>query len=137
MWCINEGREPDNVIKNLFTAYLRKALDNTKRDYLLKSDKYRCSTETVDFQSHEWDAMVNKPVFCSEIYDLENGDELLAEALCELNERDRDILYARVFFEEDYKSVAKRLDISVANARFSFVQKSRFERNWEVSDEFY
>ena len=125
MRCINEGKEPDDVIQNLFTAYLRKALDNTKRDYILKCDKYRCSTETVDFQSREWDAMVNMPVFCTEIYDLENGDELLAEALCDLNERDREILYARVFFGKDYKSIAKRLGISVSNARFSFFRAKK------------
>ncbi len=43
--------------------------------------------------------------------------EILAEGLKQLSQRDRDIIIARHYFEQNFKQIGERLDMTEANAR--------------------
>lgn len=113
----NEDPERADAIRYQFTAYLKKAVEHKRRDYIERERRYKTQIALTDFQDAAVLSTIGKNyALCAEISDVEAESERLENALTRLNSRETQILYARVVRGDDFKRIAKRLGISVNGA---------------------
>ena len=107
----NDGIGESNILQNQFTAYLTSALRRAKLQFLRLKEKqkqYEISSELQEylseFQSNP-DMLVSLPL----LEQIEN--DILQQALQKLKERDRYILFAKIFDERTFEELSSELGI--------------------------
>ena len=111
----NTSRADD--IRYQFTAYLKKAVEHKRRDYIERELRYKSQMTLIDLQDEAMLSDLRKDCECSlSISDEEIGNEDLEKALGRLSEKETLILYARAVNGEDFKHLAIRLDLTVNGA---------------------
>lgn len=109
MYKRNDGCGSVNAVQNSFTAYLKRAIHNSRIDYLYKKksplrfevslgDQELSTTEQLDFESRlaECDA--------------------LQRSLRMINDRERYILLARVVDEKDFEQIGAEIGLTYKGA---------------------
>ena len=123
-----DGLEESNRLQNHFTAYLIKAIQRQKKDYMNKKKRlleHEVSDdflEEVDSSQNTLELLEQLPVLMC----LEN--EALLEAIESLNELERNILFARVLERCTYDELAQKLGLrykGVSTAYYRVIQKLR------------
>ena len=123
-----DGLEESNRLQNHFTAYLIKAIQRQKKDYMNKKKRlleHEVSDdflEEVDSSQNTLELLERLPVLMC----LEN--EALLEAIESLNELERNILFARVLERRTYDELAQKLGLrykGVSTAYYRVIQKLR------------
>ena len=123
-----DGLEESNRLQNHFTAYLIKAIQRQKKDYMNKKKRlleHEVSDdflEEVDSSQNTLELLEQLPVLMC----LENM--ALLEAIESLNELERNILFARVLERRTYDELAQKLGLrykGVSTAYYRVIQKLR------------
>ena len=123
------------VLQNRFTAYLLTALKRKKRDYIKKQTRLGDHELLTDFQSEEY--------FDDSVHTLKGADQFscrieydaLMQALCQLTDKERYILFERILNDCGYEELAHRLNLSyrsVATAYHRIIKKLK-KAMWEES----
>lgn len=138
MWHKNNGQSEDEILQNRFTAYLSKAIQRQRKEYILHAIRQKqiekllgelAEIQKCDFAWEEWNEL---PLLMR----LEN--ESLLYALKGLTERERYVLLARILDERSFEEIANRMGMSYKGAAtiyYRALQKIR-NRMEEVDDEF-
>jgi len=134
----NDGIGESNILQNQFTAYLTSALRRAKLQFLRSKEKqkqYEISSELQEylseFQSNP-DMLVSLPL----LEQIEN--DILQQALQKLKERDRYILFAKIFDERTFEELSSELGIGykgIAAIYYRMLAKIRKELE-EAKNEF-
>lgn len=130
-------------VQNRFTAYLVTAVTNKKAKYLMKSSKVQKAEYTnedileknyIGFEA-QFQAYINEEAMehyedwekLQEMLSMIESDKLLKE-ICKLKDRDRKILFGRVFGELTFGELAEQLKMEpkqVEMAYFYVIRKIR------------
>ena len=138
MWQKNNGHSESDVLQNRFTAYISVAIKHRRRAYVLQAiGQQQLETLTENPVSSDYndileDVMSELPI----LMQLEN--EMLLHALKELDERERQILFARVLNEKSFAELANEFGLGykgVAAVYYRALHKIR-NRMKEVENEF-
>ena len=106
-----------DIIRYQFTAYLKKAVEHKRRDYIERESRYRTNMTLIDFQDPAALLVLGVDwTQCPELTGIETGDERLEQALSTLNNRELCLLYARAVGGEDYAQLARKIGLSVNGA---------------------
>ena len=126
VWHRNEGKDPDEILQNRFTAYLLSAVHRRKAEYIDKTVKEQQITSLnenivmdADFDL-EREALQSIPLFMR----LQN--EKLYRSLSELSERERYVFFNRALDEMSLDELALELGLSykgVAAIYYRAIQK--------------
>ena len=126
VWHRNEGKDPDEILQNRFTAYLLSAVHRRKAEYIdkiVKEQQIASLNENIvmdaDFDL-EREALQCIPLFMR----LQN--EKLYRSLSELSERERYVFFNRALDEMSLDELALELGLSykgVAAIYYRAIQK--------------
>ena len=112
VWHRNEGKDPDEILQNRFTAYLLSAVHRRKAEYIdkiVKEQQIASLNENIvmdaDFDL-EREALQSIPLFMR----LQN--EKLYRSLSELSERERYVFFNRALDEMSLDELALELGLS-------------------------
>ena len=131
MWHRNSGHQPDEILQNQFTAYLKKALYNRKLRYIAR--KHRIAFTEVDL---EFAFSVPDSAY-SHLQSVADR-ELLEQALQSLKEKERYILLSRILDEKHFAQIADELGMSyraVTSLYYRVLQKLKTFIEGDLSDE--
>ena len=134
------GQRNDNTnevftLQNRFTAYLLTALKRKKRDYIKKQTRL-CDHELLtDFQSEEYNDSPVHLLKSTDQFSYRIEYDTLMQALSQLTDKERYILFERILNDCGYEELAHRLELnygSVATAYHRIIKKLR-KALWEGS----
>lgn len=106
----NDGSNADNALQNQFTAYLSTAIQNTRKKYIhnwIKQSQSEIWIEEIEYISDV--QSTNFTEFIAEV-------DTLLTILKMLNDRERQVLIARVIEEKSFDTIASELGISYKGA---------------------
>ncbi|MCM1561440.1 MAG: sigma-70 family RNA polymerase sigma factor [Butyrivibrio sp.] len=115
MWKKNSGQTEQEILQNRFTAYLSKAIQRRRKNYLEQIGRRKEETLSEEMITNlgifmELDAINELPL----IMQLES--EPLFYALKSLNERERHVFLAKVLDEKKFHTLAIELGMSYKGA---------------------
>ena len=128
MWKRNDGTDEVNAVQNRFTAYLVRAIQRQKYQYLKKLFQRQEQENSVDpMETPElWPGEVDLLAGLPPLAQIEN--QRLLYALMDLTERERYILLVRILDERNFAALAGELGLGykgVAAIYYRAVQKVR------------
>lgn len=128
MWKRNDGTDEVNAVQNRFTAYLVKAVQRQKYQYLQKLFQRQGQESSVDPMENPelWPEEVDLLAGLPPLAQIEN--QRLLHALMGLTERERYILLAHVLDERNFAALAGELGLGYKGAAaiyYRAVQKVR------------
>ena len=112
VWHRNEGQNEDDVLQNKFTAYLLSAVKRRRALYIETAMRDMKITEAIedtavdDIIDFDMDYYMDVPVY------MKIQNEKLYQALFELSERERYVLFNRVLDEKSLDELAVELGLS-------------------------
>ena len=106
----NDGSNTDNALQNQFTAYLSTAIQNTRKKYIHNGIKQ--SQKEIQIEEIEYISDVQSTDFMELIAEVDT----LLTILKTLNDRERQVLIARVIEEKSFDTIAKELGVSYKGA---------------------
>lgn len=112
VWHRNEGQDENDVLQNKFTAYLLSAVKRRKALYIDTAMRDMKITEAIedtavdDVIDFDMDYYMDVPVY------MKIQNEKLYQALFELSERERYVLFNRVLDEKSLDELAVELGLS-------------------------
>ena len=113
----SDYQDKADAIRYQFTAYLKKAVEHKRRDYIERESRYRTDITLIDFQDATALSVLGTAwALCPELSDIETGNDRLERALSNLNNRELWLLYARVIGGVDYTQLARKMNLSVNGA---------------------
>lgn len=127
MWQRNNGKKESEILQNRFTAYLSKAVQNRRNDYLEQISRYREESMPEEMivelgGSTEQDIMGELPLM------MQLEDNTLFFALKSLSEKERRVFLARVLDRKGFDVLAVELGLSykgVAAVYYRAVEKAK------------
>lgn len=102
----NDGSNADNALQNQFTAYLSTAIQNTRKKYIY--NRIKQSQKEIQIEEIEYISDVQSTDFMELIAEVDT----LLTILKTLNDRERQVLIARVIEEKSFDTIAKELGVS-------------------------
>lgn len=124
----NSGQDEVNDLQNRFTAYLIKAIQRQKKDYMAKKSRLLAHEVSENFQEMDvpdqsmLELLEQLPILMC----LENM--VLLEAIKSLDELEQGILFDRVLEEYSYDDLAQKLGLRYKGASAAYyrvIQKLR------------
>lgn len=106
----NDGSNIANVLQNQFTAYLSTAIQNTRKKYI--HNKIKQSQKEIQIEEIEYISDVQSTDFTELVAEVDT----LLTILKTLNDRERQVLIARVIEEKSFDTIAKELGASYKGA---------------------
>lgn len=124
----NDGTDEVNAVQNRFTAYLVKAVQRQKYQYLKKLFQHQGQESSIDPTENPelWPEEVDMLAGLPPLAQIEN--QRLLYALVNLTERERYILLAHILDERDFTALAGELGLGYKGAAalyYRAVQKVR------------
>ena len=128
---MNKYHKENSDVQNRFTAYLVVAVKNTKIQYGEKKEFIRqhelAPAESYEKNYTDFDREFGRYIseqYCNHFRDINKMQELLwtlegerlVKALKKLKERERQILFERVFGEQSFLDIGKELDLTSTQA---------------------
>lgn len=116
----NDGQGEVNRLQNRFTAYLLKAIQRKKKEYTAKQSRLFAHESSADVQDmavpdpHVQDPVEHLPVL------MRLEDTALLEAIENLDELERRILFARILEECSYHELARMLGLRYKGASAAY-----------------
>lgn len=138
MWQKNDGQNESDILQNRFTAYISAAIQHRRGTYMvqaIRQQQLEILTENP-VSSGNYDILEDIMGELPLLMQLEN-DKLL-QALKELDERERQIFFARVLDEKSFVELASTVGLGykgVAAVYYRALRKIR-NRMKEAEDEF-
>lgn len=124
----NSGQDEVNILQNRFTAYLIKAIRRQKKDYMAKKNRLLAHEIYGTFQEKNLPDR-NTPELPEQLPVLMCLENMaLLEAIKDLNELERGILFARVLEQYSYDELAQKLGLRYKGASAAYyrvIQKLR------------
>ncbi len=126
MWTRNQGQTADEILQNKFTAYVTRAVQRKKKDYLKKLKNYQdrvCTLEEAEMTEiarNESEAVERLPILMR----LQN--DALLEAILMLSEREQYILLSCALKEKNFTELSQELGMSykgIAAIYYRAIQK--------------
>lgn len=105
MYNRNNGSTEQEILQNHFTAFVTKAIDNARIDYLRK--EYSRARNTYDISEEKFLLIPDNSDFTEKL----GQSEELSNALITLDERERYVLFARVLDELSFEEIGDRLNL--------------------------
>ncbi len=122
---ITNEHDDDEILKRKFTAYVEKAMQNTRIKYIEKQAKNQAMFLLGDMDTIPYEKQVDNEDLLEAVY----GDEIdifnnlkLFSALSKLNEKDMTIIKLHVIYGYTYKQIAAILGMTL------FSVSSRYNR---------
>lgn len=106
----NDGSNIANVLQNQFTAYLSTAIQNTRKKYI--HNRIKQSQKEIQIEEIEYISDVQSTDFTELVTEVDT----LLTILKTLNDRERQVLVARVIEEKSFDTIAKELGVSYKGA---------------------
>lgn len=112
MWLKNDGQSEEDLLQNRFTAYISVALQRRRKDYMLQERRQQqkeiLTDNPVSDGNYEIldDVMSELPL----LMQLENVK--LLHALRVLDEKERQVFFARVLDEKSFEELANTTGVS-------------------------
>ena len=106
----NDGSNIANLLQNQFTAYLSTAIQNTRKKYI--HNRIKQSQKEIQIEEIEYISDVQSMDFIELIAEVDT----LLTILKTLNDRERQVLIARVIEEKSFDTIAKELGVSYKGA---------------------
>lgn len=112
MWLKNDGQSEEDLLQNRFTAYISVALQRRRKDYMLQERRQQqkeiLTDNPVSDGNYEIldDVMSDLPL----LMQLENVK--LLHALRVLDEKERQVFFARVLDEKSFEELANTTSVS-------------------------
>lgn len=106
----NDGSNIANVLQNQFTAYLSTAIQNTRKKYI--HNRIKQSQKEIQIEEIEYISDVQSTDFTELVTEVDT----LLTILKTLNDRERQVLIARVIEEKSFDTIAKELGVSYKGA---------------------
>lgn len=110
MYQHNDGSDATNALQNQFTAYLSAAIQNARKKYInnkIKQSQKEIWIEEIEYIPDEQ---------ATDYIELITEIDTLLTILKTLNDRERQILIARVIEEKRFDTIATELDMSYKGA---------------------
>ncbi len=126
MWQKNSGKSENEILQNLFTAYLATAVQHRRNEYIQQITKRQQTEFVTDVIEDSQKGDVEKDVLLGLPLSMQLEDSALIHALKEINERERHIFFARVLDERSFESLAEEMGLGykgVAAIYYRTVQK--------------
>ncbi len=126
MWTRNQGQTADEILQNKFTAYVTRAVQRKKKDYLKKLKNYQDRVCTLDeaemagIASIESKAVERLPIL------MRIQNEALLDAVLMLSEREQYILLNCALKEKTFTELSQELGLSykgIAAIYYRAIQK--------------
>ena len=120
----------DRELQNRFTAYLRKAMENTRNSYYNKLRKYREREELWDEIDDDLVVDTSEITDTLFFYDISMVENLsLVRALSQLDAADLMIVKLRVLYDNTYRDIGRVLKISEDAVRMRYNRAIRLLRD--------
>ena len=126
MWTRNQGQTADEILQNKFTAYVARAVQRRKKDYLKKLKNYQdhvCTLDEAEIAESAWienEAAEKLPIL------MRIQNEALLDAVLMLSEREQYILLSCALKEKSFTELSQELELSykgVAAIYYRTIQK--------------
>lgn len=111
MWQKNSGKSEKEILQNLFTAYLTMAVKRRRNDYIQQAARLQQMEDVTDNFQYSPEYGAEKEMFLGLPLSVQLEDSALIHALKELNERERQVFFARVLDERSFESLAKEMGL--------------------------
>ncbi len=126
MWTRNQGQTADEILQNKFTAYVARAVQRRKKDYLKKMKNYQdhvCTLDEAEIAESAW--IENKAAEKLPIL-MRIQNEALLDAVLMLSEREQYILLRCALKEKSFTELSQELGMSykgIAAIYYRAIQK--------------
>ena len=120
----------DRELQNRFTAYVRKAMENTRNSYYNKLRKYREREELWDEIDDEMIVDTSDITDTLFFYDINMVENIsLVRALAQLDAADLTIIKLRILYDSTYRNIGRVLKISEDAVRMRYNRAIRLLRD--------
>ena len=108
----NDGVNKSDILQNQFTAYLKKAIRNSKIQYLKAKEKQRQLEISLELQDYFTEFMI-LPDMLIELPIIEQIESYcLQRSLCRLKKKELHILFSKVLQNQSFVEIANELGLS-------------------------
>lgn len=111
MWQKNNGKSETEILQNRFTAYLATAVQHRRNEYIQQINRRQQTEIVTDVIGDRQKGDVEKDMLLGLPLSMQLEDSALIHALKEVNERERNIFFARVLDERSFESLAEELGL--------------------------
>ncbi|MCM1192549.1 MAG: sigma-70 family RNA polymerase sigma factor [Acetatifactor muris] len=111
MWQKNNGKSETEILQNRFTAYLATAVQHRRNEYIQQITRRQQTEVVTDVIGDRQKGDVEKDMLLGLPLSMQLEDSALIHALKEVNERERNIFFARVLDERSFESLAEELGL--------------------------
>ena len=109
MWQKNSGKSENEILQNLFTAYLTTAVKRRRNDYIQQAARLQQMEDVTDSIQYNPQYGTEEDMFLGLPLSMQLEDSALLHALKEVNERERRVFFARVLDERSFESLAEEM----------------------------
>lgn len=111
MWQKNNGKSESEILQNLFTAYLARAVKRRRNDYIQQAARIQQMESMEDDIQYIQEQGTEEDMFRGLPLSMQLEDSAPIHALKELNERERHVFFARVLDEKSFESLAEEMGL--------------------------
>ncbi len=111
MWQKNNGKSESEIVQNLFTAYLTKAVRRRRNDYIQQAARLQQKEDVTDSLPYNQEQGTEEDMFRGLPLPMQLEDSALLHALKGINERERHVFLARVLDERGFESLAEEMGL--------------------------
>lgn len=109
MWQKNSGKSENEILQNLFTAYLTTAVKRRRNDYIQQAARIQQMESMEHDIQYILEQGTEEDMFRGLPLPMQLEDSALLHALKEVNERERRVFFARVLDERSFESLAEEM----------------------------
>ncbi|MDE6641737.1 MAG: sigma-70 family RNA polymerase sigma factor [Acetatifactor sp.] len=109
MWQKNSGKNENEIMQNMFTAYLTTAVKRRRNDYIQQATKLQQMEDVTDSLQYNLEYGTEEDIFLGLPLSMQLEDSALLHALKEVSERERHVFFARVLDERSFESLAEEM----------------------------
>ena len=111
MWEKNNGKSETEMLQNLYTAYLTKAVRRRRNDYIQQTVRIQQMESVEDDIQYIPEQGAEEDMFRGLPLPMQMEDSALLHALKGISERERYVFFARVLDERGFESLAEEMGL--------------------------
>jgi len=129
MWLKNDGQNEEDLLQNRFTAYISVALQRRRKDYMLQEMRQQQLEILTDNPVSDGNYEILEDVISELPLLMQLENDKLLHALKGLDEKERQVFFARVLDEKSFEELANTTGVSYKSVTALYYRVLRKLRN--------
>lgn len=129
MWLKNDGQNEEDLLQNRFTAYISVALQRRRKDYMLQEMRQQQLEILTDNPVSDGNYEILEDVISELPLLMQLENDKLLHALKGLDEKERQVFFARVLDEKSFEELANTTGVSYKSVTALYYRVLRKIRN--------